>query len=213
MKVVVIGATGSTGHFLMKELIANPSVTEVVALVRKSVDFGSAKVTCYMVDFSDTESWKELVAGDAAFSCLGTTLKDAGSKDKQWIIDYDYQFLFAKAAKENGVKYFGLVSSVGASTKSMIFYSRMKGQLEDDVVKLNLSHLLILRPGMLNRPNTERTSEKLTLKVITFLNRLGILNSQKPLLTSDLAKVLMTETLANKDSVKIIEGQKILKHL
>ena len=46
------------------------------------------------------------------FSCLGTTLKDAGSKEAQKKVDFDYQYEFAKAAKENEVEDYILVSAL-----------------------------------------------------------------------------------------------------
>ena len=91
--------------------------------MRNPLGIYNDKLTIHVVDFEHPEDWKNLVNGDVAFSCLGTTLKDAGSKEAQWIVDYDYQYQFAKNAKENNVDDYILVSSYGANPNSKIFYS------------------------------------------------------------------------------------------
>ena len=102
--------------------------------------------------------------GDVLFSCLGTTRKDAGSKAAQWKVDYDYQYSFAKAARENGVECYVLVSAMNASSNSGFFYSRMKGELDDDVTKLGFPRLLIFKPPSLIRKGSDRNMEKMGLR-------------------------------------------------
>ncbi len=143
------------------------------------------------MDFEQPNEWKNLVKGDVAFSCLGTTLKTAGSKEAQKKVDVDYQYNFAKIARENGVEDYILVSAYGANSKSKIFYSRMKGELEDEVKKLHFNKITIFQPGMLERKNTQRTGEVLGGKIIKFANKFGMLESQKPLPTSVLAQAMI----------------------
>ena len=126
MKALVIGATGATGRDLVNQLLTDKDYDEVNVFVRRPLEVESPKLKTHIVDFEKPEEWKDLVNGDVAFSCLGTTLKDAGSKEAQRKVDYDYQYNFAKAAKENEVEDYILVSSYGANPKSKIFYSRMK---------------------------------------------------------------------------------------
>ncbi|HBQ58005.1 MAG TPA: semialdehyde dehydrogenase, partial [Porphyromonadaceae bacterium] len=130
--------------------------------------------------------------------CLGTTLKDAGSKAAQWKVDFDYQYRFAKVAKENGMKCFVLVSSMNASSRSPFFYARMKGKLEEAVRKLEFPKLLIFRPPSLIRKQSNRTLELAGVKAIRFFNRLGLFPSLRPLPTDQLAKEMLR---AAKESV------------
>ena len=134
--------------------------------------------------------------GDVLFSCLGTTRKDAGSKAAQWKVDYDYQYSFAKAARQNGVECYVLVSAMNASSKSLFFYSRIKGKLDEDVTNLGFPKLLIFKPPSLIRKESDRKMEKMGVKVIGFFNRLGLMKSLKPMATDVLAKKMM-------DAVKI----------
>ena len=191
MKALVIGATGATGKDLVNQLCQDSDFDEIDIFVRRRSDFHHEKVKAHLVDFDHPEEWKHLVKGDVAFSCLGTTLKSAGSKENQKVIDYDYQFNFAKAAKENNVQDYILVSAYGASPDSKIFYSRIKGELEEAVKNLKFEKTTIFKPGMLERKNTDRNGEVFGLKIIKFLNKFGLFKSQKPLPTSVLAKAMI----------------------
>ncbi len=200
MKALVIGATGATGKDLVKQLCQDSDFDEIDIFVRRCSDFHHEKVKAHLVDFDHPEEWKHLVKGDVAFSCLGTTLKSAGSKENQKVIDYDYQFNFARAAKENNVQDYILVSAYGASPDSKIFYSRIKGELEEAVKNLKFEKTTIFKPGMLERKNTDRNGEVFGLKIIKFLNKFGLFKSQKPLPTSVLAKAMIVASKIKSNS-------------
>ena len=194
MKALVIGATGATGKDLVKQLLNDKDFDEVDVFVRKPLDIENEKLKTHIVDFEKPEDWKNSVKGDVAFSCLGTTLKNAGSKEAQRKVDYDYQYQFAKAAKENDVEDYILVSAYGANPQSKIFYSKMKGELEDAVRKLHFNKITIFKPGMLERKDSERSGEVLGSRIIKFANKLGLLESQKPLPTDILAKAMINSS-------------------
>ena len=211
MKAILIGATGATGSELLNILLADKAVGEVVALIRRPLTLQHSKLRAEVINFDEAPTWKHLVAGDVAFSCLGTTLKAAGSKEAQWKIDYDYQYEFAKAARANDVDHYVLVSSSGASPNSLLFYPKMKGQLEDAVKSLGFPKLSIFNPPILERKNTDRTGEMIGLKVIRFLNQLGLFRSQKPMPTEILAKALVNSARVKEDGVHIYKGEAIWK--
>ncbi len=194
MKALVIGATGATGKDLVNQLLNDKDFEKVDIFVRKPLDIQNEKLNIHIIDFSKPDEWKHLIKGDVAFSCLGTTLKDAGSKEAQRKVDFDYQYEFAKAAKENNVEDYILVSSYGANPKSKIFYSRMKGELEEAVKQLHFNKITIFKPGMLDRKDSDRTGEALGSRIIKFANKLGLLESQKPLPTSILAKAMINSS-------------------
>jgi len=194
MKALVIGATGATGKDLVNQLLQDKDFEEVDIFVRKHINFQNDKLKTHIVNFEKPEEWKNLVKGDVIFSCLGTTLKAAGSKEAQRKVDYDYQYQFAKAAKENNVDDYILVSSYGADSKSRIFYSKMKGELEDAVKQLHFTKITIFQPGMLERKESDRTGEVLGSRIIKFANKLGLFESQKPLPTNILAKAMINSS-------------------
>lgn len=205
MKALVIGATGATGKDLVSKLLEDQDYEEVNIFVRKAAEINHPKLKTHIVNFEKPEEWKDLVHGDVAFSCLGTTLKDAGSKEAQKKVDYDYQLNFAKTARENNVDDYILVSSYGANPKSKIFYSRMKGELEQSVKDLHFNKVTIFQPGMLERKDSARTGEVLGGKIIKFANKFGILTHQKPLPTEVLAQAMINSSKIKSSSYSKIK--------
>lgn len=205
MNALLIGATGATGTDLLKKLLNDTSFDEVAVFVRKPIAVTNDKLKVHVVDFDRPEEWSHLVKGDVAFSCLGTTLKAAGSKEAQRKVDYDYQYNFARTAKENNVAHFILVSSFGANSKSDFFYSQIKGELEDAVKKLTFKKTTIFNPGMLQRKNTDRPGEVVAQKVLQFINMLGLFKKHKPLSTEVLAQAMMNAAKNQTNSYDIVK--------
>ena len=192
MKGLIIGATGATGKDLLAKLLEDDTYSEVHCFVRKPMSISHPKLHAHVVNFETPKAWVDLLHGDVAFSCLGTTLAVAGNKDAQWRVDYDYQYTFAQQCRTNGVPTFVLVSAAGATAQSKLFYNRMKGALEEAVKKLNFPRLLIFQPSILIRSNNDRSGENFTVKAFKFLNKLGILKRYRPMPTEILAEKMLS---------------------
>ena len=192
MKALIIGATGATGKDLVTQLLADDTYSEVHCFVRKPLVLSHPKLHAHVVDFETPEIWADLLRGDVAFSCLGTTLAAAGSKEAQWRVDYDYQYNFAERCRNNGVPTFVLVSAAGAKAPSKLFYNRMKGQLEDAVKELEFPRLLIFQPSVLIRSNSDRGAENFSVKAIHFLNKIGLFKRYRPMPTEILAEKMLS---------------------
>lgn len=198
LKALVIGATGATGRELVNSLINDEDFNQVSIFVRKAPDLEHEKLKIHIIDFNEIIKHKELIKGDILFSALGTTKKEAGGKQRQYIIDYTYQYEFAKIAAENGVDQLSLVSSIGANPKSFMFYPKMKGELESDVKKLKFKKIDIFQPPILIRQaEVIRKAEKKAISIIQKLNKLGILKSQQPLMVSNLAERMVKTSKTN----------------
>ena len=192
MKGLIIGATGATGKDLLAKLLEDDTYSEVHCFVRKPMSISHPKLHAHVVDFDTPDAWSDLLHGDVAFSCLGTTLAVAGSKDAQWRVDYDYQYAFAEHCKNNGVPTFVLVSAAGAKAQSKLFYNHMKGALEEAVKKLNFPRLLIFQPSVLIRSNNDRGAENFSVKAIHFLNKIGLFKHYRPMPTEILAEKMLS---------------------
>ncbi|PWV45411.1 NAD(P)H-binding protein [Chitinophaga sp. S165] len=190
MKALIIGATGATGKDLVKILLQDPAYTEVVIFVRRASGMTHPKLSEVLTDFDKLEEVSAYIKGDVWFSCLGTTLKTAGSKDEQMHIDYEIPLKFAEKARKNGVPRTILLSAYGASSRSKTFYSWMKGKLEEGIDSLAFDQYIIFRPGLLLRKDTDRAGERIFSGVLNFLNSLGLLKKFKPLPTFILAEKL-----------------------
>ena len=201
MKALIIGATGATGKDLLSQLLADDTYTEVHRFVRKPLALTHPKLHAHVVDFETPEAWADLLHGDVAFSCLGTTLAVAGSKEAQWRVDYDYQYAFAQQCKANGVPTFVLVSAAGATAQSKLFYNRMKGQLEDAMKALEFTRLLIFQPSVLVRKGSDRKGEQFGLKMIVLLNKIGLFKRYRPMPTNVLAQRMRCEVATATEGV------------
>lgn len=209
MKALLIGATGATGKDLLDILLKDAEVAQIKIFVRRDNGIRHPKLNTHMVDFDRPQDWSDLVQGDVLFSCLGTTLKAAGSKDAQWKVDYGYQYRFAQAARENGVPAFVLVSAQNAAPDSLFFYSKMKGQLEVAIRALAFPKLIIFNPPLLLREHSNRAGEVLAARIIGFLNRLGMLRSLKPLHTKDLAAAMLMAVRELNNGTHAFKAQEI----
>ena len=97
---------------LLNVLIDNSNFNKVSIFVRTVPKISDKKLTIHKIDFTKLNEYKDLVKGIIFFSALGTTKKDAGGKKEQYLVDYTYQYEFAKMASENGVANYSLVSSM-----------------------------------------------------------------------------------------------------
>lgn len=221
MKAIVIGATGATGKSLLPLLAAGSEVESIDCFGRRHPDFTHPKLYAHQIDFAQIETWRNDVQGDVLFACLGTTLKAAGSKEAQWAIDYEANLEFAKAARQNGVNTLVLVSASGANSASRLFYQRMKGELEQALIALNFPCLIIFRPPLLIRPNSDRLGEKIAERILYGFNRIGMLKSQRPLAVEKLAQAMLKATLLSsheqalysKNHMQVYEPQDIFRLL
>lgn len=191
-KAIVIGATGLVGSQLVQLLLKDARFSTLKVFVRRRTGVQHLKLQEHIIDFDDPEQWKHLITGDVLFSCLGTTLKTAGSKEAQYKVDYTYQFSVAKAAAENAVSDYVLISAALANEHSRIFYTRMNGELERDVRQLSFKHIHIIQPGMLTGERKEnRPFEKIGTPVLQFLNKLGFAKKQRPIHASIVAQAMI----------------------
>lgn len=209
MKAIIIGATGATGKDLVNFLLQDGSYVEIVIFTRSSSGIVHPKLKEIITDFDKPEKVTEFIQGDVLFSCLGTTLKAAGSKDKQWHIDYEIPLHFAEIARRNGVSKMVLLSAYGAAATSRVFYSQLKGKLEDKISGLAFDQYIIFRPGLLLRKNTDRIGERVSAALLHFINKLGVARKFRPLPTSALAEKLAKAPKVFKEGTHIIELDKI----
>ena len=201
---LVIGATGLVGRCLVDKLIADERFEKVLAFVRRSTGKQNRKLEEHPIDFDRPEPWQDRVKGDVLFSALGTTLRKAGSKEAQYKIDYTYQYNTARAAAENGVPQYVLVSSAGASPRSRIFYSRMKGELEEAVKHLPFQHISIIQPGMLAGKREEfRLGERIALPLLNVLHRVPGLGAYKPIDACLVAQAMINVCFKNEKRIRL----------
>ena len=213
MKAVIAGATGLTGSTLVLELMARDEFSEITCLVRNFPDEIQIGLTYLQTDF-DMIHYKKFRA-DTAFTCLGTTIKNAGSRENFYRIDYHYNLMFAEACKEQGVERFVLMSALGANSRSSVFYNRVKGELEEAIINLNFKSLTIVRPSLLEGPRIEeRPGELFARKTMKILNPLlvGGLKKYRSVDVDKIASAMAEAAILNHPGVRYIENEEILSY-
>jgi uncharacterized protein YbjT (DUF2867 family) len=172
--VVIAGATGLVGRELLRGLLADETVRQVHALGRRPLPQANPRLRFHAVDFAALPA---LPPVDECYIALGTTIKVAGSQEAFRAVDCTAVVNVARAAKAAGATKLGVVSAMGADARSSVFYSRVKGEMEDALASLGFDTLVIARPSMLAGDRASlgqpvRGGEELALKVSRWLGPL-----------------------------------------
>lgn len=162
MTICISGASGLVGNEILVQLLNNPLTEKVLVLARNPLGFGHPKMQVVLVSFDQLDQLEVAEKIDIGFCALGTTLRKAGSKERQQEIDRDYVVSFGRFCQKSGVEKFGVVSSIGANEKSSNFYLRTKGEMEQEVSRLGIPLTVFIRPSFLIGPRKEkRFSDKI----------------------------------------------------
>ncbi len=170
MRLLLLGATGLVGSSTLKLALANPGISEVVAITRRALPPQNKLLNPVSEQIEELAKAPGVLVVDAVVCALGTTAAKAGTKEALRHVDYDLPLFFAKECHAAGVETFALVSAIGASTTSMFFYARTKGELERDIQQIGFRSLTICRPSIIAGPRTEvRNAERAALSVFRLL--------------------------------------------
>ena len=210
MIAVIIGSTGLVGNFLILKLLADAEISQVISISRRSLQLHHPKLREILIeDFSLLHKKADQLKGELYFCCLGTTIKDAGSQDNFRKIDLEAVLSFAKIAKNHHAHSFVTISAAGAKIDSFAFYSRIKGEAEDLLKKLNLKRLVIFQPGLLiGKRKSPRTLEELAIKFYKNISPALSGNLKKKVATEieHLAERMISESKNTSDGIYVIES-------
>ena len=172
-KALILGSTGLIGKELLSILLEEEAYEQIFALVRRPGHVTHPKLKECVVDFDNLHPDEAFFKVDDVFCCLGTTIKKAGSRAAMKKVDVEYPVKVARYAKENGAAHYLVVSSVNANVKSPFAYSKMKGELEDQLKILSYETLSILHPSLLLGNREEhRFMEGLANKVVRAIEKI-----------------------------------------
>ena len=170
---LIAGASGLVGSSLLNQLLTNDLYENIVVIVRKPLEINHPKLTQLQVDFNALETLKVGMQVHDVFCALGTTIKTAGSQEAFYRVDYTYVVNLAKWCEHSAVQQILIVSAMGASARSGIFYNRVKGEMEAAVSKLHIPRILVFRPSLLMGNRTEKRGGEKFAQVI--MGALGFL--------------------------------------
>jgi uncharacterized protein YbjT (DUF2867 family) len=208
LTALLAGATGLVGKELLGLLCASPHYEAVHSLVRRASGRVLPKLTEHVIDF---EALPELPACDDVYIALGTTIKVAGSEQAFRRVDHDYVVSVARAARARGARRLALVSAVGADASSRIFYNRVKGETQADVVALGYDSVVIAQPSLLTG-DREALGQPARAGEVWVSRLLGpiaglIPASFRPVSAADVARSLLERTLVAPRGTSIVASR------
>lgn len=212
MKALILGGTGLVGKQVIHFLLDDDLYSKVIAVGRRPIGIEHPKLIEKIIDFDHIQ--KEVLDEniDHVFLCLGTTMAKAGSKAEFYKIDYTYTIEAAKWAQRYGAKKAVLVSAIGASTQSWFYYSKVKGQVEEDLMSLNFESTIIVRPSLLLGNRSEyRKGEVMAERLSQYMGFIysGPMSKYKPVKAVDVAKKMIETAKISTNKIEYIESQNI----
>lgn len=214
--VVIAGASGVVGQRALHHLLASGDVGGVVALGRRPLPLQHEKLTSRVVDLrNETATAAAMPDGTVvAICCLGTTLKQAGSKEAFRAVDYDAIVTFAEAAREQGAQRFVLVSSLGANPRAGNFYLRTKGETEEALARLGYPQLTVLRPSFIDDEGARgdyRPLERLMLPIArSIFSVIGKTRRYAPISADVIGKAIVRLAFDDTtESVRVVESDAV----
>lgn len=211
---LIFGSTGLVGSKLLEILLSSTQYQRVVAFTRSPLDIQHSKFKNIIIDFDRLELMAHKFAGDDLYICLGTTMKKAGSKEAFYKVDFTYCFEVARMAALNKVNQLLLVSSVGADPDSSIFYSQVKGKLENSVITLPFWSIHIFRPSLLlGQRNEFRPAEAVSAIFARGINAIGsnFLGKYKPVEAHDVALSMVHAASVLNKGIHLYTSDKIVE--
>jgi uncharacterized protein YbjT (DUF2867 family) len=203
-KAVIAGASGLIGSELLQLLLRGKEYDEVLALVRSALPVSHKKLIQLVVNFDQLEQHQASINGHAVFCCLGSTRSKTPDLSVYRKIDHDYPLQLAQIAKQNKIPHYHLVSAIGADSTSGNFYTKLKGQTEDDIQQLGIPSLHIYQPSLLTGKRKEfRLAEKLATVVMKVLNPLllGSLQKYRSIPAGTVAKAMYCQSLNKEEGI------------
>ena len=197
---LVFGSSGLVGGHLLNQLIKDNNYNKIKIFVRSEPEINDPKVEIIKTDFNNLENHKEDIKGDDCFFCIGTTKQNSPDKNEYRRVELDVPKEIAQIAKSNSVNSFVFVSSGYADPKSSGDYLKFKGEVEEELKRLNFSKLGIMRPSFLLGDRKEkRIGEKIGIFVFKLLSPLflGPLKKMKPIHSATVAKAMISTANEN----------------
>lgn len=168
---IILGATGLTGGHLLDFLLKDSRYEKIKLFSRSSVGISNPKLEEHFIDLFELEEHKANFQADEVFCCIGTTKSKTPDNRVYKKIDYGIPFAAAKLCKENKINTFIVISAMGANPDSKVFYNKIKGEMERDVLKQNIQNTYILQPGLIGGNRKEkRLGESIAKFLFKILN-------------------------------------------
>jgi uncharacterized protein YbjT (DUF2867 family) len=210
LTALIIGASGLVGTALLQKILANKYYDTVTSVGRKKIDIHHPKLKQIVCELKDLKNHTVELKANDYFCCLGTTIKIAKSQDNFKKVDYEAPLTLAQIAKQHNADGFYVVSAMGASTDSSVFYNQVKGQLEHDLKALNLKSLHIFQPSLLLGARKEfRLGEKIFENIKYLPIWFGALKKYQPIAAEAVAEAMIQSARKKSPGTHIVTSDQM----
>ena len=209
---ILLGATGLTGSYLLNELLNNSEYAKVIVFSRRPLETQNGKLQVFECDLLNLEEQKDYFKADEVYVCTGTTSNKTPNKKYYRNIDFGIPVTAAQLCRENRIDNIAVISSLGANSKSSVFFTKIKGEMEESVLEMEIPNTYLLRPAMILGPRKERRLGETFGKMLTFfINPLlhGSLRKYKGIHAKTIANAMINLFNEKSDLKEIIESDKI----
>ena len=208
--VLLAGASGLVGQEILHLLLADSTCTAVHTVGRRVMELSSPKLTQHLSDLRALPALPQLTE---AYIALGTTIRVAGSQAAFRAVDFDAFVAVARAARSSGATKLGVVSAMGADARSAVFYSRVKGEMEQALQTLGFDVLVFARPALITGDRAalaqpQRMGESLGLRAMRFLKPVTPKNYQ-PVTAANVGAALLTAVQTMPHGVHVVLSGKM----
>jgi uncharacterized protein YbjT (DUF2867 family) len=211
--VLLLGATGLVGGECLKLLLREGTYEHITILTRSplATPVQDARLSHHIVDFNRLDEYRHLMRADHVICALGTTIKQAKTKDNFYRVDFTYAYEIARASSEQGAEHYLLVSSIGADPGSLVYYSQVKGKLEEAVRNIPWRSVSIFRPSLIvGERRVVRFKEEASRR-LAGLFAFVIPQKYRPVHASDIATAILRVAIENRAGVRVIESDEITR--
>ncbi len=209
---ILLGATGLTGGYVLNLLLENDLYDNVVVFSRRDIEIKHDKLQVIICDLLDLEEQIENFKADEVYVCIGTTNNKTPNKKLYRDIDFGIPVTAAQLCRENMIDNITIMSSLGANANSTVFYPKIKGEMEQSVLQMEIPNTYLLRPSIIMGPRKERRFGETMGKMLAFfiapLMR-GPLKKYKGIHSEDIAKAMINLNNGKSNIKGIIESDKI----
>lgn len=203
---LIAGASGLIGSLLLPLLLASDRYAKVVVVTRRPLPQVHPKLEQRVLDFDELEEYSMGLIADDVYCCLGTTMRQAGSKEAFYRVDYLYVVKLAALTARNFASQLLVVSAMGADLESRIYYNQVKGEMEAAVRQTPFRAIHFFRPSLLlgDRPE-KRLGEQLGSFLLRVLNPLllGPLRNYRAIPAAAVARAMLRAAEDDGGGIKV----------
>jgi len=212
---LLVGATGLVGRCVLDILLEDPIYSKVTVLSRRPVLVDHPKLNEVIVDFDKLSQYTEAISAEDIFCCLGTTIKKAGSQAAFRLVDQVYPVKLAELALNNGAKQYLIITAMGSDKKSLIFYNRVKGEVEEALEQMPYPAVQVLHPSLLMGERSEaRAGEGIAQILFNMINPLmsGPLRNYRAISGEQVARAMVAIAKAGNKGFHIYQNGELLNY-